>query len=49
MGVLLCDGEYPWFAFTLSGFSHSDATLTDKEARPAPSHDPTALTLADRG
>lgn len=35
---------YPWFAFTLSGFTHNGVTVTDKEAKPAPS-----VTLADRG
>lgn len=42
-------GGYPWFAFTLSGFTHSEVTVTDKEAKPAPSHHRAAVTLADSG
>lgn len=27
---LTSDGGYPWIAFTLSGFTHSKVTVTDK-------------------
>lgn len=35
-------GGYPWIAFTLSGFTHSEVTVTDNEAMPAPSRRHTA-------
>lgn len=50
--MLLCGcftSGYPWFAFTHSRFTHSEVTVTDKEAMPAPSHHHTAVTLSDSG
>lgn len=39
---------YTWFAFTLSRFTHGEVTVTDNEARPAPSHHHIVVTQADR-